>query len=507
MKKSFMQPIQIITSFIFLLFFNFSFICCDNGFENTNTPSDKTSKLNVVNKLTSTELYISGDRYECWRANLIYCSTMIQHLASTAGYWAGDKYTYDKDYSSSLIDTNYKNAVKTIIDMQDQLIKENAPEEMKAIVRILRVFVFQRLTDLYGDLPYKEAGKAFTEKIQRPKYDKQSDIYADMLKELDESAPALTPGQSGFGEGDIIFKGDKTKWKKFAYSLMLRLALRMIKVAPADAQKWASTAINGGVMQSNEDIAYIQHTAGPEGINANGNGQVFTVDNYPRMSKTFIDFLKNNDDPRLPILSSRKSDGSTKSDNLKGLPNGLDAALLKKSTKEDDTDSYAEPNRMITGEDDSMFFQTYAEVEFMLAESAVHWGLAGGNAQTHYDKGVRAAMKMLQKYDPAAKISDVQIDNYLTAHPFDSSTALEQINTQYWAATFLNEYESFANWRRTDIPHLIPVNYPKNVTNGTIPRRLRYPESEISNNPENYHEAIKHQGEDKLTTRVWWDKL
>jgi hypothetical protein len=33
------------------------------------------------------------------------------------------------------------------------------------------------------------------------------------------------------------------------------------------AQEWATKAITGGVMTSNSDIAYIQHTAGPEGIN------------------------------------------------------------------------------------------------------------------------------------------------------------------------------------------------------------------------------------------------
>ena len=75
----------------------------------------------------------------------------------------------------------------------------------------------------------------------------------------------------------------------------------------------------------------------------------------------------------------------------------------------------------------------------------------------------------------------------------------------YWAATFLNEYESFANWRRIELPVLVPTNYPGNVTNGTIPRRLTYSTSEQSNNTENYNEAIARQGADLLTTRVWWD--
>lgn len=167
---------------------------------------------------------------------------------------------------------------------------------------------------------------------------------------------------------------------------------------------------------------------------------------------------------------------------------------------------YSTIKTIITGEGAPMFFQTYAEVEFMLAEAAERWGLAGGNAEVHYNAGVRAAMKMLAIYGDAAVIDDAAIDAYLVANPFNAANALEQINTQYWAATFLNEYEAFANWRRTGFPNLTPTNYPGNETGGTIPRRLTYSTSEQSNNPDNYAAAIASQGPDILTTRVWWDK-
>ncbi|CAN0586794.1 unnamed protein product, partial [Ectocarpus sp. 12 AP-2014] len=134
----------------------------------------------------------------------------------------------------------------------------------------------------------------------------------------------------------------------------------------------------------------------------------------------------------------------------------------------------------------------------------VRWGLAG-DAETHYNNGVTAAMKQLSLYGDAGIIADADIADYLAANPYDTANALEQINTQYWAATFLNEYESFSNWRRTGFPALTPVNYPGNVTNGTIPRRLTYSESEQSNNPDNYAAVIAAQGPDVLTTRVWWD--
>lgn len=500
---------------IYIILFVFLLGACDEGFEDVNVNPTKPVQVNVANKLTAAILLASSERYDNWRANLIYQSTMMQHIATTAGYWSGDKYTWNRGYASSLMDRYYTGVVKQVEDMLLQLDTESSPDEMKAITRILRVFAFSRLTDLYGDIPYSEAGKAVIGQIVQPKYDPQSEIYADMLKELEESAAALGSGTSGFGSADVIYNGDQGKWKRLANSLMLRLGFRLIKVDPAGAQAWVTKAINGGVMESNADIFYVPHSNGPEGINQNGNGEVFLADGNPRLSKTFVDFMINNGDPRLTVLGSLPlsvGDDTERTDAerldpaaQKGLPNGLDAGLLEDLTGETNVQAYSEPNRLlITGVDAPMFFQTYAEVEFMLAEANVRWGLAG-DAETHYNNGVRAAMEMLAMYGPGGEITSADIDDYLANNPYDAGNALEQINTQYWAATFLNEYESFSNWRRTGFPVLVPVNYPGNVTNGTIPRRLTYSESEQVNNPENYNEAISRQGPDVLTTRVWWD--
>lgn len=485
---------------IYIILFSLAFISCDEGFEELNVDPTKPIQVSLSSKLTAAQKLISSERYDNWRANLIYQSTMMQHISTTAGYWSGDKYTWNKGYASSLMDRYYGGAVKSVEDMLVQIDEEQSPEEMRSIVRILRVYVFSRLTDLYGDIPYSEAGKAVIASIYLPKYDAQNEIYPDLLKELEESAAALGTGTSEFGASDLIFQGDQSKWKRLANSLMLRLGMRLIKVDPSASEVWVTKAIAGGVMESNADIFYLQHEPAE---NRNGNSEAFDADQTQRMSKTFIDFLQG--DPRLPVLASRRSDGSTIAADLKGLPNGLDATLLLAATGEEDTDDYAWPNPIITGFEDPMFFQNYAEVEFMLAEAAIRYGLAGGDPEVHYNEGVRAAMKMLALYGPEAVIADTAIDTYLAANPFNAANGLEQINNQYWAATFLNEYEAFSNWRRTGFPTLVPVRFEGNVTGGTIPRRLTYSESEQSDNPENYAAVLKAQGPDVLTTRVWWD--
>ena len=158
---------------------------------------------------------------------------------------------------------------------------------------------------------------------------------------------------------------------------------------------------------------------------------------------------------------------------------------------------YMQQNPMITGRDDPMFFMTYAEVELLKAEAAVR-GWHGGDPATHYANGVRAAMEYLVMYDPNAVIASADVDAYMAANPYDAATGMQQINEQIWAAVLLNEYEAYANWRRTGYPELTPVNYPGNVTGGTIPRRLRYREAEAVANPENYSAAVAPPGAGRI---------
>lgn len=488
----------------------------DEGFGEMNVNPRSAAQIDVSNKMASVFLQTSGGRYECWRASLIYSSTIVQHFASTATYWSGNFYLRNNAYATSLWDRGYPAQVKEIVDIIEQLATDGNNGTNMGIARIWKSFIYHRLTDLYGDIPYSEAGRGYIDGILKPKYDPQSEIYADMLSELEAAVAQL--GEDELGTSDLIYGGDIAKWRKFGYSFMLRLAMRLSKVDPGSAQQWAQKAINGGTFESNDDICYIEHTAGPGGINENGHGQVFNADGNMRFSKFFVEKLKSLNDPRLPILAARRSDRSTNVDDLMGLPSATTNPALEEMFPELKVDGgpnvrdlFAEPNRdVVTGLDAPMVFQTYAEVEFLKAEAALR-GWYSGNAEQHYKNGVKAAMQMLSMlYPNAAEISDAEVDEYLEANPFNTDDAMNQIHTQYWIVTFLNEYEAFANWRRTGYPELQPFGgqevYPSNVTNGTIPRRLIYPGGEESTNAENYAEVISRQGPNEFTTRVWWDK-
>ncbi|MDB5242683.1 MAG: SusD/RagB family nutrient-binding outer rane lipoprotein, partial [Spirosoma sp.] len=149
------------------------------------------------------------------------------------------------------------------------------------------------------------------------------------------------------------------------------------------------------------------------------------------------------------------------------------------------------------------FHITYAQVQLLLAEAAVR-GWVSGTAADYFTKGVRANLEQMAQY--GAPIAETAIKAYLDAHPFDSSKALEQINTQYWVASFLDGTEAFANFRRSGFPALTKNPYPGSEVKGDFIRRMPYPDSEIVINSAKLNEAIARQGPNTLDTRVWWDK-
>jgi hypothetical protein len=157
-----------------------------------------------------------------------------------------------------------------------------------------------------------------------------------------------------------------------------------------------------------------------------------------------------------------------------------------------------------------VFFVTAAQTQLLLAEASFRGWISGGNAAQYFADGMKAHMDQMAIYDPGSAVAASDRDAYVANHPLVAGRELQQINTQYWIASFLNGPEAFANFRRSGYPALMPNPYgqPNNpdVPEGTFIRRLTYPTSELSVNSGNLNEAIAEQGPDELSTRIWWDK-
>jgi hypothetical protein len=523
---------------------------CRKSFDTINTDPSTANQASFDPNylLTNAQLGYSGSAdfsYDTWRANLIYCSTMIQGLSSVIGYWAGDKYILNAGYTAAywgfygetpgvaIGDGAYPEQVRYIVDVVQNTTGKPQYNNVHQVARIMKALIFERITDLYGDVPYSQAGLGYYSKTYFPVYDKQQDIYNDMLKEVSD-ASSLLSATGDKVSGDKYYNGDIIKWKKFANTLILRMAMRLSKIDPATAQTYVQKVI-GNTMASNDDNAFLLgDNAGGRTTN-NRNSEILLGDGgqenfYTRWSKAFIDQLKSTADPRLSVVAATNVyvDDNTKIQNTtpnysaasqKGMPNGKDVAGGTYDIRQDATFpagaglvggmiSYSSPAPALIKRNGPTFVLTYAESELLLADAAQRFGI-GGSAAQHYHDGVKAAITYLSQYDAAATVADATAEAYITANPYVAANGLNQINTQYWILTntMLDFYESWSNWRRSGFPALTPVVYPGNNTGGTIPRRFPYPLTEAGNNTANYnaaHNAVP--GGDLLTSRVWWDK-
>ncbi len=515
--------------------------CSELNFGDMNTdPTATTAKnLNPALLFTTTELGVSGTRYEVWRANVIYTESLAQQLV-TGLFGGGNNYTINPDWEHAFFVAAYAGEIngvsglaqvkniETVIHLLKQKKKNNDAQiaNKLAEANILRVYIYSRITDLYGDIPYFDAGKGAINGNIKPKYDPQDSIYKDFFKQLDAAVKQFDSSQPTFGDHDLIFQGNIDKWKKWANSLRLRFALRVTKVDPTLAETQAKAALNadGGVMTSNDDIAFIPQTTGggaaSVNLNQNPNSEAISADGS-FLAQTLIKWMNNHKDPRLAAYATKNINGK-----YRGFPSGYvggsDLSTWKYYTKADTnyTQTFSHVNASLLDLTDPWILQTYAEVQLMQAEVAVRWGI-GGSAADHYKKGVTAAMKYLSLYDnggsePNEDISQSAIDTYIAANPFNAAgnqdQQLDQINTQYWAAVFLDGFEAFANWRRSGYPKLQPALVdshdptPSSVTGKTIPRRLLYPGSDEGNlNHDSYEKALNRQGKNLMTTKVWWD--
>lgn len=492
---------------------------CDSGLEDLNQNPDAYSQ--IIPEFLFTKAQLDAVNVSYFGTAALTIGGSMQHFATYKEVPAsGDKY-FNDSYSKSYFTNIYPNAVNQIQEVI-QAVSEN-PEDVNklSVARIWRVYIFHHITDLYGDIPYTEAGKGTSDKIYTPKYDEQSFIYRDLLNELEEAANALDPALPTFGSADLIYGGNVDQWRKFAYSLMLRLGMRLTNVDTELAETWVRKAIEGGVFVDNGNIAVIDYVDGSQVDSRNPiatglmNGDYIDPQSEEnveggKLAKTFIDHLKNTGDPRLNVISVVwvKSGNGYIADTATSLQKGMPNAAF--NSRPDDFATYSEPHpNTILKYDSPLLVLTNAEVNLLLAEASLR-GWYGGDAGTHYEKAVTAGMEQWALYGGAGVIAPGTIDTYLAKNPFNTTGSfeeqMEQIQTQKWVTLFLDEYEIFANWRRTGYPDLVPVNYPGNLTGGRIPTRFVLPDSEGTINAVNYLEAVNRQGEGNLlTSKVWWD--
>jgi len=494
MKKSFITYIFLFTCLLVI-------VGCAAEFEEINTNPNQTEEVlpqllmpNIIRTVVSEQV---GNAWS--PGNLV-----VQYSAQIRDPGT-DRYVWGS--FSGLWNTMY-NILRDVNNLE-QLGQERDESNYIGIALVMKSWIYQVLTDSYGDIPYSQAQQGKSNRVFFVPYDRQEAIYEGMLADL-ERANELLNENGGIINGDILFDGDYMKWRKLANSLRLRLLVRRSnQVEPgSEIQNIINNPAQFPIMESNEDnaaLAYLSETPNLFPIANTREGSWLDR----RLSKTLADELNAIEDPRLPIFA-QPTENSVDSFQLglgplkwRGVRNGEEdenlSSDIDRNVSQLGSIYYIRQGTAVPAEG---LIMSYAEVQFILAEAAAK-GWASGDAEAYYLEGIQASVD----YYAGVAGTTVQVDpTYFEqeAVAFNPDNALEQIGLQKWIALYFNGLEGWFEWRRTGFPDLQPAIV--NSNNDQIPVRFQYPLDQQTLNPDNYQQAVSNQGLDDINTKVWWDQ-
>jgi len=497
---------------------------CTKDFEEINTNPNSPDKITNVGLLLPNAIRSAVNRnYESSydrgsiAANLLasdYASNFSNWARTDAsGYFLWSYYDYIRDLNEVIL-----------------LADEQNLKNYKGIALVLRSWMFQNLTDIYGPIPFREAANAKLLGISTPAYESQEAVYAGLLSDLAEANTLLGTGSETV-TGDILYAGNTANWKKFANGLTLRLLLRQSKrVDPTAAmKKIVENPATYPLFTSNTDQAALEYLADTPANESpfyrSGNGGTDT-----KVTKQLVDYLKAMNDKRmyvyaLPTPASSAIDASGNrpdpskfvyAGDLNGIgsfPNNnatSPAGMLWMSIQYSPDLANSKAGKGI--------LLSYSEVQFTLAEAAEKGYISGGTtaAATYYLNGIKDQFAYYASRIPAnfgtsylkltaanVTADDAYFKQSSVAYTGTTDQKLEKIAIQKWISLYMVGYEAWSEWRRTGIPN-IPVG---SVGPGYVPRRMFYPADELRINVSNYTKGVSLLGgADDLKTHVWWDK-
>ena len=484
--------------------------------ENPNTPSTATPQFQL-----SGALVVSANLYNANTGTTGAISLATSAYAQTVGIWMG-YWTASGNYvpASSLNTNNFTNTSYQIWTQLYLNLSNYAALDKKgtadptlvyfsSISKIMKALEFQTLVDTYNNVPYSQAFKA--PEVLFPPYDNGDVIYDDLMKQLDAAIAAIKAAPASAinpGNSDVMFKGVMTNWIKFANTIKLKLAIRQWNKFPAKqgALKTAvnATSADGFIDQTfqaavnpgytNDDANGYKQNPFYVSYAFNATGAVSLPGDYYKANAYAISKLSNTNDPRLARFYAPATApvnplipfvgniyGSTAPTN-NPKTSGIGPGLLKGPTQ----------NAVILSSAESLFLQSEASL----------YGILTGNAQVLYESGITASFTSLAVPNAATAASTYYAQPIANVSWAASADKLSAIINQKWTA--LNGYgniEAYNEYRRTGFPSDIPVS--TQATQPTIPSRIFYPSTEVSNNGDN----VKAQGTiNQFTSKIFWAK-
>ncbi len=474
---------------------------------------------------------------------ILYAQT--QQAALTKAAWGN--YTQGTEDMWS----NYYKTLPAIRELEKRFAtypESPSTTNMKAMLMIVKAFKTFRLTDIFGDIPYSEAGYGYQDlgKLY-PVYDDQRDIYLSLLEDLAWAAEnindtaAVAEPYTTFANFDKLFNGRRDMWRKFANSLRLRYAMRMVEKEPALASDIIGEVIGNNlpVLYGYDFITPVLESAciwpGANGFSNESVSWSFREHNGLRMGTTIWQQFSSTDDPAgSGIFDPRAYIFFEGDQNEQWIPfpqipePGTPSAQgIPYGGHRDDNGNYHIKNNVnyspfnffIIADEDNMpvILMTGAEIHFIKAEAYLRGiGVAADPtaADIEYMNGINASVEWWMQLSDRLRlpISGVKFTDKITI-PQNLSAAsvlmkfgswnatsdeekLRFIHTQRWIDAFRQPWEAYAEMRRTRMT-------PRQ---GEAPAHFRmpYPPSEIQYNLANMNNAKAKQGGDDPSVKIWW---
>ena len=415
-------------------------------------------------------------------------SLLIQHNAGSANQALGfDIYNLAGNFDNSWNFEIYVGALPPINTLIAKT-KETGPHYAGA-AKIQKAYLLSIATDLWGDVPYSQAGNI--QEFPTPRFDKQEDIYQgnaslgiqslfDLVKEGIADLEKETP-EGGFELGefdeDLVYGGDPDSWIAMGNTLLLKLAITISNVNPTLAKSVIDDVLaDGRYITENAmdfDIPYGTASGSQSPIYA------FNVTNRNTdmmMSSRFLNVVDGIDEDvrdYVKLLYTTRPNGAfvTFENGAAGTPPALATRSVYNTFVTGSVESGSTWVRMINNSNRA----------FILAESAIRLNTAG-NADQLFKEGIRASMTK-------AGMSETEVNvffaNNAAAVTLSGSDAnkLRQILTWKYISNVTNPLEAYNDYRRTGIPDLEVALNASGDDPTVIPKRFTYPPNETSANP------------------------
>lgn len=529
---------------------------CKKDFSEINTDPSIVTTPDPKYLFTYSLNSIQSNGTEWIWENLEQLLRFTQHLTT-------DPYELSTNINSRY-GTFYSNVLPNLVEIRRQIdlkTDKDKYKKMRATTYIAGIFYGLRVTDLNGSIPYNQAVLGRNESNFKPEYDTQQKLYDTWLTELNAAITdlsAVSTDQVSYGNADIFYHGDWTKWVKLANSMKLRIAVRYEGQDKTKTQAIFKEVMEnaiGPIVLDEDQFAYIDPNNDPIGGDVDYRSARYAT-------KSIVTFLKNTIDPRLLMYFSPNDLTPTSLDSLKkynvALPAFIDKAdpLLRYQggpadwTTDQETAKYYK-NPLTVGTNkyvvmstiNKTFFAprrnggtgtfydylvTSAETSFYIAElieKGYGSGVATkGTSEDWYKKGVASSLRTMNAIALAAQVTtgftastiETQITSYLaqTSVKLNGVNNLERIYIQEYLNFMRLPTEAFTFIRRTGYPKNSSAYYQRDKFNEPVPRRYWLDEPPLGTNNENWLKGQQEQsfspGDRSVqvlsTQRLWFDK-